>query len=312
MISVLLLIFLIIFLVAIILVYLYVKTNASTQTTRTTSTIWKVTDSSSCTYKRATGSVSSGIYFRPTITYNNGSIINSKDQCVDFDTVYSKQITHTCNRQRCLYQNGEITTGSESLNVSCGLPPCGGNISLLSVDYNGSDANCMDTSFNYTSCDPVNQEQMWRITRDTKNNNLVQVYDRQDGKCLTAVKGTTTINPIGCNVSISNAWSLQLTTCGDEGNFENGYAWYITPNQTLAFVGNGTQVTYDELDTLTNPIVLLSSAGSVYAAPNGVCPGSGVIQTFDLNDQNMMNESYNKEVPCVITNSSGCIPSLHH
>jgi hypothetical protein len=146
--------------------------------------------------------------------------------CIDNDQIIARQITHTCVGDNsginlCYAINGDVVpigttetyyspstifdANGDQLNACPNLNTCVGELSLISIDFNNL-KNCIevvspppvnpnDPAVIMSSCDPTNENQLFRVTRTNMgqvpnaNNQtapFAQFLDRNTNKCLVA------------------------------------------------------------------------------------------------------------------------------
>ena len=206
--------------------------------------------------------------------------------CLDSDQVVAQQLQHTCQAPqgvvegsitRCFLLNGGVTGlgGNESYFTNSGcfkVPTCPGQLSLVSVNYQGTTGsifNCIqnegiNTPVAMNPCDPSNLHQLFRVTRinpgqdpntltsnQGQNGLIAQIYDRDNNLCLMAGTGTTETTFVQALLNLSGCSGADETFSGTEvvvgsctgptgptGDF-SGYVWALLPSISYCGVSGG-------------------------------------------------------------------------
>lgn len=304
------------------------------------------------------------VYNKANPSYNilntiGNSLINttySDLSCMDYDLLNATNIQHTCSNAgigpnastlTCYNQEGTIVNkgATESIYVNCTIPQCQGNLSLISIGYKLGTSYCLNKSLNAVDCNPSDPTQQWRITRKSTNTDdisldqtglLTQIYDRDSNNCLTLTSNPSQINTFdssilsGCNnsVQLNSTFTLSLGACGNQGNFSDGFFWYILPttNQQptqLVFVADGNtsinipqSITQAQSDLLNNNILVFDGVSNIYPVQmnnlpynysdtNSVCTNLlSNFQPFNLSNESGFNSGFNIENTCFPVNNT--------
>lgn len=218
--------------------------------------------------------------FNPNIL-DNLQGVPSYPRCVDSDQIMAQQLQHSCTGPfgviddaitRCFLIDGGVTGlgGSESYysDSQCfKVRSCLGQISLVSLNFQTPtvpDIFCIKNegtgaTVTMNSCDPSNNQQLFRITRINPGQNpaalqpgqgqnglLAQILDRGTGLCLVPGNVTTStvydpsyLGITGCTGEPQTISGTNVVIGQCTGGSSPGYVWALLPSVQYCGVSGG-------------------------------------------------------------------------
>lgn len=210
----------------------------------------------------------------------NSSILNSLTgvttfpTCLDPDQIVAMKFSRTCiavdnnTNSKCWSNNGQLVdingteiyySNTRSNGVGCNaIPACPGQLAVISINYQLPDFKCIqnngaDNAY-MVDCNPIEPNQLFRITRINLNQNpntlvagqgqngmFAQILDRESGLCLTSSSNTDSTF-VNCDGGFTQSGTgLNLQTCSGltGASSSGGYVWAFVPSTQYCTSGTG-------------------------------------------------------------------------